>query len=51
MACADLYRVSGRRAQELLREVDAAVAGWRDEAATLGLGRSEVAVMERVIGA
>lgn len=49
LACAELYRVSDRRAKEVLAEVDTAIAGWRDEAAKLGLGRTEVAVMERVI--
>lgn len=49
LACADLYRVSERRAKEVLAEVDAAIAGWRDEAAIQGLGRIEVAGMERVI--
>ena len=49
LACAELYRVSDRRAKEMLAEVDTAIAGWRDEAAKMGLGRTEVAVMERVI--
>ncbi len=49
LACADLYRVSERRAKEVSAEVDAAIAGWRDEAAIQGLGRIEGAGMERVI--
>lgn len=50
VACAELYRVNARRARDLLAEVDAAISGWRDTAAACGLGRTEVAMMERVIG-
>ncbi len=51
LACAELYRVTGARAQTVLSEVDQALQDWRQEAAAQGLGRAEIATMERVIEA
>lgn len=51
LACAELYRVTDSRAKALLAEVDQAIRDWRREAAAQGLGRMEIATMERVIAA
>lgn len=51
MAQAQLYRLSRRDAETMLAQVSAVVAGWRDEAARLGLPSVEVRRMETVIGA
>jgi serine/threonine-protein kinase HipA len=49
LTCAELYRVSKVRAKAVLREIDRALRDWRLEATAQGLGRSEIAMMERVI--
>ncbi|HEX4597753.1 MAG TPA: HipA domain-containing protein [Burkholderiaceae bacterium] len=48
---AELYRLDGQRARNIVTEVRAAVSGWRDEAARQGLPESELRRMEAVIEA
>jgi serine/threonine-protein kinase HipA len=45
MEVADYFKLSKNRARGIVRQVGKAVAGWRKEAATLGIGKSEQEVM------
>lgn len=42
---ADLYRLSSRRAMEIVEDVRRAVAGWRDLAREIEIDRDEIALM------
>ena len=48
---AELYRLDGQRARNIVTEVRGAVAGWRDEAARQSLPASDLRRMEAVIEA
>jgi serine/threonine-protein kinase HipA len=48
---AELYRLDGQRARNIVTEVRGAVAGWRDEATRQGLPQTELRRMEAVIEA
>ena len=48
LSTADLYRLEDVAARDIVAEVRAAVATWKDGAAVLGIPRSEIARMETV---
>ena len=51
MATAELYRLTGKDARAVRKDVETAIAGWREEARKLSLPSFEIQQMENVIQA
>lgn len=51
LATAPLYRLGKAAAAEIVAEVESAVAGWREEAGAVGLGKDEIESMATVLDA
>ncbi len=49
LATASLYRLSSEQAEQIVAEVEAAVAGWRKEAEAVDLPRDEIDLMAAIL--